>query len=122
MEIPREQESVIRLGTEDGQEIELRQSKTRIYTFLGAYAMSHIFIETEEQEEEGRTLGHYLFLDQLGKDEESQLASMTQILNIAMQGGFELHLNIQKPADCDIEAYTEHVLKGLSDGSVPPEG
>lgn len=123
MEIPRENEAVIRLGTQGGEELELRQSKTRIYTFLGAYAMSHLFIEADDQEqqEEGRVLGNYLFLDQLGTTEEIQIETMQKILSIAMQGGFELHLNIQDPAECDIEAYTEHVLKGIDDGNFSPE-
>lgn len=120
MEIPKDSESVIRLSTTNG-EIELRQSRTRFYTFLGHYAMSHIFIESDEQAEEGRTLGYYIFMDQLGQDEESQLETFTQILNIGLQGGFEMHVNIQEPAECDIEAYTDHIMKGFGDGPISPE-
>lgn len=83
--------------------------------------MSHIFIEADEQPEEGRTLGYYLFFDQLGQDEEAQLETFTKILNMGMQGGYEMHLNIQDPSESDIQAYTDHVMKGIDDGDFPPE-
>lgn len=117
MEIPKDRESVIRLESTQG-ELELRQSQTRFYTFLGHYAMSHIFIEADEQPKEGATVGYFIFLDQLGETEETQIETFQQIINYGLQGGFEMHLNIQHPSESDMDAYTNHVLGGL-DGEFP---
>jgi hypothetical protein len=88
----------LRLDTQNG-ELELRPDNTSLFTHVGEGAMyDHVFVQTGE--DEGRMSGSYIF---------RHAEVFKAIKKHMIRNRFPLHLNMQQPAQCDMDAF-DHAL------------
>lgn len=96
-----EDEPTLRFKIDGERSVECNPRNTTLYRHLGQYAcIDHVFIDDEEQDDEGRTMGNILFLRPM-LDEDK----INEVTAFMVNTGFETHLNIRKPARTDLEAF-----------------
>ena len=112
-------EAPVRLRFEN-EEIELPLKTTSAYTYreLGYRAISHLWIE--DNDENGVRFGSRIWFDQFGVNDETREDTFVQTLQAMANYGYEMHLNLLRPQESDLEAYVG--WQSRLGGDTVPEG
>ena len=97
-----------------GEPFEMTPDNASLFTFVGQGALyNHVFLQQEELEE-NRVRGTYVF---------STSQSFQPLMNFMLEQGYPMHLNLRQVAQCDQDAYEQVIAQQLDDlDSGLPEG